>query len=206
MQLSKGQNCTVTTDAVTVTCRWVQSPVLDADLSALLLTGGQVRNDSDFVFYNQAVSTDGAVRHDGKRQVGTCVEDRISADLNAIRSDIDTVAIAISLDGMHQSLAALGSIDVSVSDGAASPIATFTIADMTSETAEVTVELYRRGGTWKVRAVGQGYHDGLAGLAQDFGVSVDDAPQPTTSDSAPSTVAPTRIDWSNPPVPTGYEI
>lgn len=206
MQLSKGQNCAVTTDAVTVTCRWVQSPVLDADLSALLLSGGLVRDDSDFVFYNQAVSTDGAVRHDGKRQVGMHVEDRISADLSAIRSDVDTVAIAISLDGTHQTLAALGAIDIAVTDSAASPIATFMIADVTSETAEVTVELYRRGGAWKVRAVGQGYHDGLAGLAQDFGVNVDDASQPTTGVADASTFAPTRIDWSNPPVPAGYEL
>jgi hypothetical protein len=35
-------------------------------------------------------------------------------------------------------------------------------------------ELYRRDGGWKFRAVGQGYATGLAGLATDFGIDVDD--------------------------------
>ncbi|MGW5639901.1 CAP domain-containing protein [Streptomyces sp. NPDC003832] len=37
-------------------------------------------------------------------------------------------------------------------------------------------ELYRRGGGWKLRALGQGYADGLAGLARDFGVEVTEEP------------------------------
>ena len=40
------------------------------------------------------------------------------------------------------------------------------------ETALVCLEIYRRDGTWRLRAVGQGYDDGLAGLARDFGVDV----------------------------------
>lgn len=42
------------------------------------------------------------------------------------------------------------------------------------ETVVVLAELYRRGGGWKIRAVGQGYASGLAGLATDYGVDVDD--------------------------------
>ena len=34
-------------------------------------------------------------------------------------------------------------------------------------------ELYRYGGEWKFRAVGQGYDTGLAGIARDYGVHVD---------------------------------
>src|SRR6478736_7907927 len=50
----------------------------------------------------------------------------------------------------------------------------------TDETAFVFGELYRRAGGWKFRAVGQGYASGLAGLAADFGISVDDDPEHTT--------------------------
>ena len=42
----------------------------------------------------------------------------------------------------------------------------------TVETALVCLEIYRRDGAWRLRAVGQGYADGLAGLARDFGVDV----------------------------------
>jgi len=48
----------------------------------------------------------------------------------------------------------------------------FTVPPLSTERAVVLVEFYRRGETWKVRAVGQGYDDGLAGLARDFGVSI----------------------------------
>jgi tellurium resistance protein TerD len=33
-------------------------------------------------------------------------------------------------------------------------------------------ELYRAGGDWKFRAVGQGYNGGLGPLARSFGVNV----------------------------------
>ncbi|TDD95628.1 hypothetical protein E1298_04430 [Actinomadura rubrisoli] len=32
---------------------------------------------------------------------------------------------------------------------------------------------FRRQGGWRLRAVGQGYADGLAGLARDHGVTID---------------------------------
>ncbi|WP_240496585.1 TerD family protein, partial [Streptomyces torulosus] len=56
----------------------------------------------------------------------------------------------------------------------------------TTETAFIGGELYRRAGQWKFRAVGQGYASGLAGLATDFGISVDEEPTatPTASSSA----------------------
>jgi len=44
--------------------------------------------------------------------------------------------------------------------------------DASTETAMVFGELYRSGSDWKFRAVGQGYADGLSGIARDFGVNV----------------------------------
>ena len=44
------------------------------------------------------------------------------------------------------------------------------------------VEVYLRNGAWKARAVGQGYANGLAGIATDFGVSVE---EPTAPPSPP---------------------
>ncbi|WP_340384395.1 TerD family protein [Streptomyces sp. SS7] len=52
-----------------------------------------------------------------------------------------------------------------------SPTRSFTAPDFTSgESVAVLAELYRRDGGWKIRAVGQGYASGLAGLATDYGV------------------------------------
>lgn len=41
------------------------------------------------------------------------------------------------------------------------------------ETVCIVVELYRHTPGWKVRAVGQGYDTGLAGLACDYGIDVE---------------------------------
>lgn len=55
--------------------------------------------------------------------------------------------------------------------------ATFEPHALTVERAVIMVEVYRRAGAWKVRALGHGYAGGLAQLAQVHGVVVpDDAP------------------------------
>ncbi len=64
-------------------------------------------------------------------------------------------------------------------------IASFTPPQLGTETALVVVEVYQRGGVWKVRAVGQGYANGLAGIATDFGVSVEEEPAPAVAPPAP---------------------
>ncbi|MFE5717362.1 TerD family protein [Streptomyces erythrochromogenes] len=73
-----------------------------------------------------------------------------------------------------------------------------TAPDFTSgETVVVLAELYRREGGWKVRAVGQGYASGLAGLATDYGVDVESepdaaaAPLPAQGQRNPTPVQPT---------------
>ena len=44
--------------------------------------------------------------------------------------------------------------------------------DASTETAMIFGEVYRHGGEWKFRAVGQGYAGGLGPLARNFGVNV----------------------------------
>lgn len=53
-------------------------------------------------------------------------------------------------------------------DGA--EVASYTITGLEAESAVVALELYRRQGAWKVRAVGQGYAGGLAELLADQGM------------------------------------
>ncbi len=202
IELRKGQNCALATELITIACRWTHAPGLDADLSALLLSDGRVRGDDDFVFYNHALSTDQAIEHLGKQHSPPWIHDRIRADLRSLDPGLDAVAITLSLYSPGQRLADLGPVTIAITEPNGATVATFTIADMTVETAAVTVELYRRSGAWKLRAVGQGYHDGLAGLARDFGVTVD---EDHTLEPAPPATEPV-VDWTHPPVPAGYEL
>ncbi len=190
MSMQKGANTAVPVPSVRVELGWQSGPgVPDADASALLLAGdGRVRSDDDFVFYNQPAHRSGAVRHDGK-QAGPTVLDVLSVDLDRVEPDIDKIVIAASSDG--GTFGQFQGLYVRVVDASGgTEVARFDSQGATTETAFVLGELYRRQGAWKFRAVGQGYDSGLAGLATDYGITVDDpgrqaAPPPPAQQAAP---------------------
>ncbi|MFF0075642.1 TerD family protein [Streptomyces sp. NPDC005494] len=177
MTMQKGTNVAVPAPAVRVELGWRAAPgTPDVDASALLLVSGKVRGDSDFVFYNQPVHGSGAVRHEGKRTSGGVVTDSLTVDFARMEPVIDRVVVAASADG--GTFGRVTGLYVRVVDGAnGTEIARFESADATVETAFILGELYLRQGAWKFRAVGQGYDTGLAGLATDFGISVDEPQQ-----------------------------
>ncbi|WP_405675502.1 VWA domain-containing protein [Streptomyces sp. NBC_01511] len=193
--LGKGANLPVTVPAVRAVLSWsAGSGVPDVDGSALLLTGaGQVRSDGDFVFYNQPRHASGAVRHLGK-QPGA---DSVEVDLAALEPGIERVALCASADG--GTFGQVPGLRLRLLDAAAgTELARFDM-EAGAETAYVSGELYRRGGGWKFRAVGQGYASGLAGLASDFGITVDEEPPPVPP-PAPAPHAPVA---PSPPAPAG---
>ncbi|MFD7059016.1 TerD family protein [Streptomyces sp. NPDC059906] len=201
--MSKGSNTPVPTTALRVELGWRSGPgVPDADASALLLVGGKVRSDADFVFYNQPAHASGSVRHEGKRDAGGRVTDSLLVDLTRVEPAIETVILAASSDG-----GAFGQVPdlyIEVRDTARNTVvARFDSPGAGVETAFVLGEFYRRQGAWKFRAVGQGYDSGLEGLATDYGISVDE-PQhapPPPAQPAP-TVPPAPDAATSPPAPS----
>ncbi|MFQ6225701.1 TerD family protein [Nocardia sp. NPDC002869] len=180
--LSKGQNLQLPGDVVQVdvVLGWTESEV-EVDASALLLdSAGKVRSDADFVFYNQPESRDGSVRFLGTSATEEGAQARVALNLSAVPLEVQTVALAGSLTTGR--FGDLGKLAFRVVDAAGHVLAEYVTADAVSESAFVFGEVYRRGDAWKVRAVGQGWDSGLAGLATDFGVSVDDdaAEDPST--------------------------
>ncbi|MFE5187142.1 TerD family protein [Streptomyces sp. NPDC056628] len=146
----------------------------DADVSVMLLDlNGKVRSDADFYFYNNPVATDGSVQLLGKTPTADGSEDRISFDLTAVPADVDRIVVAGSrYHGAH--FGELDDVRLSLADGAGEELLRFAIDDVGAISAIIFGELYRRGEEWKFRAVGQGYEAGLAGLATDFGVDIED--------------------------------
>ena len=187
--MSKGSNTPVPETALQVELGWRSGPgVPDADASALLLVGGKVRSDGDFVFYNQPAHFSGAVRHEGKRDVGGRVTDTLLVDLARVERSIETVVLAASADG--GTFGQVPDLYIEVREAAQNTVvARFDSAGATVETAFVLGEFYRRNGAWKFRAVGQGYGSGLEGLATDFGITVDE-PQRAAAVSPPLPPAP----------------
>ncbi|WP_432113961.1 TerD family protein [Streptomyces sp. S1] len=146
----------------------------DADVSLLLLDdGGKVRGDADFYFYNRPAAEDGSVQLLGKVPTENGSEDRISLDLTAIPGDVVRIVVAASQDGGAR-FGDLDDLRLTLTDRSGEPLLGFSITDATVETAFIFGELYRRNEEWKFRAVGQGYETGLAGLATDFGIAVEE--------------------------------
>ncbi|MFD3532292.1 TerD family protein [Streptomyces sp. NPDC058664] len=175
----KGSNVPLDTAAVRAVLRWTPGPgVPDVDASALLLgPSGRVRSDEDFVFYNQPRHPSGLVRRLPKKRDPEGLTDTVEADLGALDASVDRVVIAASSDGgTFQSVSDLRILLYDATPGPErEPLALFAVtAETGEETAVICGELYRRGDTWKFRAVGQGYPTGLVGLATDFGISVDE--------------------------------
>ncbi|GAA2106107.1 TerD family protein [Actinomadura alba] len=202
MSMQKGTNVPVPVAKVTVELGWQQAPgTPDADASALLLTAtGKVRSDTDFVFYNQPSHGSGAVRHQGKRQDGGAMRDVLAVDLSTVEQQIQTVVVAASTDG--GTFGQLRGLYVRVLDAAnGAEVARFDSTDATTETAFVLGELYRRNDAWKFRAVGQGYSSGLAGLATDYGISVDEPAAPAPAPQSPPPPAQRSVPTPPPPPP-----
>ncbi|MFJ8110174.1 VWA domain-containing protein [Streptomyces sp. NPDC096132] len=185
--MSKGANLPVDSPAVRVELSWSEGTGgPDVDASALLLTAaGRVRDDGDFVFYNQPRHASGAVTHLGKGRAGGVVTDTVEVDLRSLESAIERVALCASADGGTFGQVAGLTLRLLGPDGR-SELARFEMRAET-ETAFIGGELYLREGRWKFRAVGQGYASGLAGLATDFGITVDEEPADATGSPAPET-------------------
>ncbi|WP_187405576.1 TerD family protein [Streptomyces sp. WAC05950] len=168
--MTPGSNLPLNAVRVTVD---VAAPVR-LDVSALLLTAdGKVRSDADFIFFNQP-SGPGVAYRSG----GGAAPDSVTVDTSAVPPGIERIVVTASPDAAGQTFQGIEpTATVRNADGGA-VIASFTPPQLATETALVVVEIYLRGGVWKVRAVGQGYANGLAGIATDFGVSVDEEPAP----------------------------
>ncbi|MFD9032474.1 TerD family protein [Streptomyces sp. NPDC059567] len=152
------------------------------DVSGLLLSAdGKVRSDDDFIFYNQP-SGPGVAYRSG----GGSAPDAIVVDTGAVPPGIEKIVVTASPDAAGQTFQGIEPTATIRNADDGSVLATFTPPQLGTETALVVVEIYLRNGAWKARAVGQGYANGLAGIATDFGVSVDEEP----AAAAPTPVAP----------------
>ncbi|WP_438294485.1 TerD family protein [Streptomyces sp. HUAS TT7] len=176
--MTPGSNLPLPTTRVTVD---VAAPVR-LDVSGLLLTAdGKVRSDDDFVFYNQPQGP--GVTH---RSGGGTAPDAIVVDTAAVPPGIEKIVVTASPDAAGQTFQGIEPTATLRNGDDGGVIATFTPPRLGTETALVVMEIYLRGGAWKARAVGQGYANGLAGIATDFGVSVEEPAAPPAAPPMPS--------------------
>ena len=172
--LGRGENTTLDIRTFPVT---VTGPSPGAcDLMVFQVTeAGRVRSDDDFVFFNNPVAPEGAVRLTGPSGV--------DVDLAAVPAQIHTLRLAVVLDDSAPgTLADVRGLAVTIGDVA------MPATGLTTERAAVLAEIYRRGDAWKVRNVSAGWDAGFTALVTEHGVTVDDTPTAPPAQTAPQPV------------------
>lgn len=152
----------------------------DLDASAFLLdANGKVRNEQDFIFYNQLKSVDGSVVHQGDNRTGAGEGDDevINVDLEKVPAEIQKIAITVTIHESQSRGQNFGQVANAfarvVNDQTNNEVVRYDLTeDYSTEDAMIFAELYRHNGDWKFRAVGQGFSNGLGGLATNYGLNV----------------------------------
>jgi tellurium resistance protein TerD len=187
--LTKGGNVSLTKQApnlraVMIGLGWDERSTsgaeFDLDASALMLgESGKILSDQHFVFFNNLKSPEGSVEHTGDNLTGggDGDDEKILVQLAQVPAECHKIVFPVSIYEAPQRGQNFGQvrnafIRVVNQDGGAELTRYDLTEDASSETAMIFGELYRHGGEWKFRAVGQGYASGLAGIARDFGVNV----------------------------------
>jgi tellurium resistance protein TerD len=163
----------------------------DLDACAFMLNAnGRVRSDADFIFYKQLESTCKSVRHVGDNRTGAGAGDdeSVFVDLSKVPEDIQKIVFTVTIydyDVRNQNFGMVADAYIRICDenqkmknavtGAdeIKEIARYDLSeDASSVTSMIFGELYRYNGDWKFKAVGQGFDNGLAEMARNFGVDV----------------------------------
>lgn len=189
ISLSKGGNVSLSKespglDQIMVGLGWdvrsTDGKAFDLDASAFLLNAsGKVRSDADFCFYNNMNAAGGAVVHQGDNRTGEGDGDdeQIQITLSKLPADVDKVAVVVTIhdgEALGQSFGQVSNAFIRlVDEKTGKEVVRFDLSeDASVETAMILGEVYRHGGDWKFRAVGQGFKGGLGPLASNYGVSV----------------------------------
>jgi tellurium resistance protein TerD len=200
ISLTKGGNVNLTKEVPTLTkigvglgweARKTSGTDFDLDASAFLLdANGRVRSDADFIFYKQLESPCKSVKHSGDNRtgVGDGDDETIFVDLTKVPDDVQKIVFTVTIYDhavRRQNFGMVSNAYIRIYDlnqtvidpisgkNVPKEIARYDLSeDASTVTAMIFGELYRYNGDWKFKAIGQGFDNGLAELARNFGVNV----------------------------------
>lgn len=155
----------------------------DLDASAFLLnSGGKIRNDSDFVYYNNLKAINGAIEHMGDNLTGEGDGDDevIKINLKQLETDdpdLVKISVVVTIHEAEARKQNFGQVNeafiriVNLDDN--KEIVRFDLTeDYSMETAMIFGEVYYKSGEWRFTAVGQGYEGGLNATCAQFGITL----------------------------------
>lgn len=189
VSLSKGGNVSLSKEAPGLTAivaglgwdaRATDGADFDLDASVFIVgENGKVRSDSDFIFYNNAKSTDGSVEHTGDNRTGEGEGDdeQVKINLAGVPEDAKRLIFAVTIHEGEARKQSFGQVQNAfmrvINQSGGTELARYDLSeDFSTETALIFGEVYRHGAEWKFKAVGQGFAGGLAALAKEHGINL----------------------------------
>ena len=178
-ELQKGENIVLANlnsiadlNEIVVAIKWIQKvdtqATIEINASAFMLNeNDKITTQTDFVFENKLISTHHAIVL--KNQMFKVTLAKIPLSITRI-----PFALSIKQPDRKNSFNSFKIITKVFNLQTKQELASYIIDDATTETALITVVLYRYQQQWKLKAVGQGYASGLETLAKNFGVNYSD--------------------------------
>jgi tellurium resistance protein TerD len=183
ISLQKGQRLDVGLSRIRVGLGWdpaagKSAAPYDLDATAFMLSANKkILNESFFVFYNNPLSGDGAVRAGKDDRTGASSaggdDETLDIDLDRVDAKIQEILICASVHNFDTRRQNFGHINNSfvriINRQSDEELAKYELAeDFSVETAVEFGRLYRRDNKWRFEAMGIGYHGGLPELVGKY--------------------------------------
>lgn len=148
----------------------------DLDASVFMLgENGKIPEDEYFVFYNNLLSPDGSIKHLGDSRTGEASGDdeTIEINLTQINSAIQELIFVVTIheaDQRRQNFGQVRNSFIRIYDSETNTEVTrYDLEeDFSRETSVEFGRLYRKDGSWRFQAVGQGYNAGLQSFVDKY--------------------------------------
>lgn len=187
--LIKGENFGLSSDVAGILIEWWTSRgVREIETSIFFLDAADQAVGPHQVIHSQADKHEGApveIVSSGIQRHPTKFESMIHFHLSDIDSSVTTLSVAATV------IPRPNASDLSAIEGMTVTLVTHNeVVEFPIETERLTerslilMNIYRRGGNWKVRAVGQGFAAGITPLARSYGIqdfAYDETIDPQTS-------------------------
>ena len=183
INLRKGQKADLTKNnpdlknlVICFECKDSSGDEIEIDGSACVLyVGGKVKQDEDFIFYNNTLHESRSVEY---VQISDGNESALKISLDKIPEDAEKIAFTLSIyegDERGRNFSQISGATIRIINAdTAKELMRFNLDDnFTVETGIVAGEVYRYKGEWKFNATGAGFVGGLESLCRNFGVAIE---------------------------------
>ena len=150
----------------------------DIDASLFLLdSNDKLISDKHFIFYNNPTSPDPDKsvhqRGDNRTGAGEGDDEIVDVNLKTVPPEVEKMALTVTIheaDKRHQNFGQVSNAFVRIvnCENEEEIIRYDLTEDFSVETALIMAELYRKGGEWRMNAVGAGYEGGLQALVERY--------------------------------------